>query len=131
MSHGITATMGVPQARKRTYYLLDATSTWTSTTTHDLAVPTGVRWKVLVITVKNDASATTAIYYSDASKVVIAQLATQGANTGRTTWPDVGNAEFLQANLIMDPGEHIQVVCGAAQGAGAYIYIHVLEIPWA
>lgn len=117
-------------ARKAITYLLDATSTWDSTTNHKLVVPTGKRWKVLVITVKNDVNATVSTYWLDSSDVVIAQLGNQAANTARTTWPDTGTSDFLQGpeNLIMDAGEQIEIACGVAQGAGAYIYVHALEV---
>ena len=130
MSHGIIASVEVPISRKRVYYVLSAL-TWDSTTSHKIVVPTGVRWKVLCATLKNDANETAAIYWLDSTDVVIAQLATQAANTGRTTWPNTAaSATIFNSNgdLIMDPGEKIHFNSGGAQGAGAYIYLQVLEV---
>lgn len=136
MSHGMTANLGVPMARKYTTYLLDATSTWDGTTTHKVVVPATsgqeVRWKLIAATLKNDANATSAIYWLDSSDVVIAQLASQAANTGRTSWPNgIADASLLSnGEVILDAGEKLHFNTGAAQGAGAYIYVHLLEVPF-
>ena len=133
MMAGIIGDMGVPQARKRTYYLLDATSTWDSTTEHVFTVPTGHRWKVLSICVKNDANATTNIYWEDSTAVVKGLLSTQAANTARTQFPCyVASVTVIGIQeVLMDAGERLHIVCGAPQGAGAYIYLDVLEVYYA
>lgn len=123
--------VGVPLARKRELYYLNAGATWDSTTEMSIACPANTRWKVISIVVKNDVNATTTIYFETAAGVVINQLANQAANTGRTTFPTlVADATQHHGDVIMDPLEEVHVICGVAQGAAAYILMQVLEVPY-
>lgn len=115
--------------RKINNRLLDS-STWLTTSTHKFVVPTGKRWFVLGGIVNRSDAATLEIKVADTSDLTIDYIDTQAAGTGITAWPnDTVDAKISTSYpKILDAGERISLVFGAAQGATAYISCIVIEV---
>lgn len=114
-----------------TFDYTDATSTWDSTTIHRIVAPAGKRYILLYGTVSRDTSSTLNVQIVDASNLTYCYLMSQGAATGNTNLlsNQAGAANLHSAPLIMIPsGFKLQITCGTAQGASAYIRGVIIEV---
>jgi len=72
------------------------------------------------------------VFLRDASNVIICAIAEHVAATGRGGFPSnavaVGNSTGPSHGYILDAGEELYFLFGAAQGAAAFIHAPVLEI---
>lgn len=118
-------TRQITLARKVNNYLSPA-SAWDSTTAHHYVVPADKRWILLYGIVNLDASGTLSVYVRDAADKIVGLLATYAAGTGVKAYP-IDAYWSGDGPIVLDAGEYIRLVCGAAQGAGAYSSCVVLE----
>ena len=110
-----------------TNYLVDATSTWDSTTSQVTTVPTGKRWFFITGHVFLDANATLTVNLRDTANNPIQRLSYYAAGTGYKQIPESGYVD-LPSVVPIPAGWDFQITCGAAQGAGAHIGIMVVEV---
>lgn len=118
-------------AKKTSVQLLDATSTWDSTTTHNLTCPTGKRWFLLNCFVWRTQAATLSINHRNAADAIIAELVYSAAAVGGVGYPNgIGATRSVQSfyPLRIDAGEYIGFVFSVAQDATAYISYSILEV---
>lgn len=120
-------------AKKIQIFQADATSggLWTDTTHFTTVCPSGKRWFFMGGVVNRSANATLlARLMSGGYPALI--LTTDVAATGISTFPNtvasVGNWHFSGVLPILDAGDNITLTFGAAQGAGAYCILTILEI---
>lgn len=116
--------------RKLNQYQLDATSggLWTDTTHFKTTAVAAHRRQLVLGGVTNrSVSGTVVIYAYDVSGNIIACLANEGAATGITGYPE-STTFMINAPMILDEGEYIQMTFGAAQGATAYASCVVIEV---
>lgn len=99
---------------------------WTDTTHYRATVPVGKRWFVLGGAVKRDASATINTGVYDAADKQIGKILDDAAGTGLVSFPE--DCYFIGTSWILEAGEYIESVFGAAQGTGAYHSCVVVEI---
>lgn len=120
-------------ARKVSEHLLDATSTWDSTTTHKITVPADTRWFLLNVYVWRTVSSTAHLQHKNAADKVLSELIYSAATTGGLGLPNgIGAVRSIQLfyPLVMDAGEYISFLFSVAQDATAYIAYSYLEIPY-
>lgn len=105
-------------------HILNATTNWDSTTEHTIVVPVNERWLLLGGVVSRNVSATAIVTIENSADQVIRSLCVHPAATGKGEFPSsdesVSNAA-PQPFYIMDAGMKLHILCGAIQGAGAYI----------
>lgn len=111
-------------------YLLDATSTWDSTTTHNIVCPSGKRWIVITGGYSRSAAATASVGFHNVADAKICGIDVAASGTGfrnlfsMSNTSDIANLTFP---LIMEAGDYIKFFFGAAQGAAAFLSLRVLE----
>ncbi len=117
-------------ARKVSTHLLDATSTWDSTTEVELIVPAGKRWILQNLFVWRTQNATLTIRILNASDQVLAELVSVAAAVSGVAWPQGTGVARSQNSpgIIMDAGEKLSMITGAAQDASAYYAYSYLEV---
>ena len=109
--------------------MVDATSTWTSTTTQTWTVPANKRWFLIGLGGSRSVSALIAIKFLEVGGGMMFPLADVAAGTGTWVVPSMlSDNQNHVGGLIMDAGETISLTYGAAQGGAAYHSISVLEI---
>lgn len=106
-------------------FRLDATSTWDSTTTNVYTCPTGRRWFLLPSVVKITQNATAVIYHYNSSDKVTAVYLDKTASTGTYPWPQT---TYPYDIIIVEAGEYLKLIAGAAQDANAYMSARVVEV---
>lgn len=116
--------------KKLNNYAEDATGggLWVSTTHYTVVVPANKRWILLGGVFNRDANATLYVYIKDASDKTIALLGSYSASTGLSQYPLNTGSPAIGGLLLMDAGEYLDAVAGAAQGAGAYASLQVIEL---
>lgn len=118
-------------AKKVTTRLIDATSTWTSTTTQIWTVPGGERWKLILIAGYRNASGTVTVKHLSTAGTVLAQIGAIAAAAGLWTVPSTATSDKnlqMSDGLILDAGEDISLVYGAAQDGTAYHSIIYMKV---
>lgn len=105
---------------KKNNVVADATVNYDATTHHAVTVPTDKRWIILSIRDFRDANGTLDITLRNAATNVIHTIADEAAGTG-AKWYD------SNLNWVLDEGEYVYFEYGAAQGAGAFLSVVVLE----
>lgn len=119
--------------KKVNNYEADATggTLWVDTTHFKCVVPLGRRWFVLGGIINRSDSGTAITRYYDAADKVLYQADFLNAATGVSAWPNtvastgVGN---VAPWFILDEGEYVETLYGAAQGATAYQSCVVIEV---
>lgn len=118
--------------RKVNNFLDDATSNWDTTTTHKFIVPAGKRWLLLGGNGFRSDAATVQVYCFNTANKKIFGLTELASAAGRFTYPsrtaEVDSGAIMDF-MVLDAGEYVNFVFGAAQGATAYISCVVIE--WA
>lgn len=112
-------------------HLLNATTTWDSTTEHTVVVPANERWFLLGGVVNKDVSATQIVTIENAADQVIRSLCVHSAAAGKGEFPSINSSVSNAAPVpyyIMDAGMKLHIVIGAAQGVGAYIGFQYIVI---
>jgi len=120
-------------ARKLDNYAKDATAggLWTSTTTFRVTCPVGKRWFFVGCTSYRDAAATKMARIYDVSDNVLQQVYVDAATTGIACFPSTVVGVTVLTPLIpfvLDATDYIELTFGAAQGAGAFASVQVLEV---
>lgn len=123
---------------KKNLYIEDATDTGTgndkfdSTTLQEYEVPAGKRWLLLGGVVVIDANATCTVSIMDRSDKLIRRIIAQTATTGTVPYPSTNSSVTYEGGVawphILDEGEYVQILFGAAQGAGASASCQVIEV---
>lgn len=118
------------QAKKVNNYAENATGggLWVSTSNYRAVVPSLKRWFLYGGFTIRDASATMKAFIYDASDKYVLQLADWAAAAGAAYYPESANTGTCLFPWVMDAGEYISLVFGAAQGAGASANCVVLEV---
>lgn len=136
MVTGILADI-IMTGRKVNNFITDATDNaptnakWTSTTEQEYTVPSGKRWYLLGGIVNADVNATCTVRIEDSSNNIIQQLHYESARTGICAYPQQYSSGYSQNApfiMILDAGELVKIVMGAAQGAGAFASCVVIEV---
>ena len=117
-------------AKKTTIRLLDATTTWDSTTSYSATVPAGKRWFLQHAYVWRTQVSTYYLYIQDSGTDVITELASATAAATGVAWP-MGTAVLRSLNLAgvyLDAGEILNFTFGVAQDASAFLTFTYLEV---
>jgi len=118
-------------AKKVNNYLINATTTWTSTTTQKWTVPVGKRWFIVGGKVHRDVSSTIVVVITETGDGVIMSLGEGAAATGAFAFPSQAssaNNQHMPYMPVVDVGEHVLVTLGTAQSTAAYVSCVVLEV---
>jgi len=125
-------------AKKVDNYIEDATDNGTgndkfdSTTLQKYEVPSGKRWILLGGVVVIDASSTCTVSIKNSAGKLIRRIIAGTATTGTVPYPSTNAAVTYEGGVayphVLDYGDYVEVLFGAAQGAGASASCQVLEI---
>lgn len=108
---------------------LNATTNWDSTTQHKYTVPAGRRAFFICGFVSRSDAATAQMTAVRSDAKVLAHFGSHSSATGGCGFPTNQSNYFNPSYpLILEAGDYIQLTCGAAQGATAYVVIRVIEV---
>jgi len=112
-------------------YAAAGTTYWSSTTVYTYTVPTGKRAFVYQIETFRSQAATVGVVKRDVSNNTTLNILTDGAATGHAVWPNTIVLVTQTAGgqcIILQAGEEIRIVFGAAQDTNAYCAVHGIEV---
>lgn len=117
--------------KKNDNYVIDSSTFSESTSEHRYTVPANKRWFLIGGYADPDQNATVGVAIYDSSDQKLLNLAYAGAGTALVSYPQSTastNVPQLSLPIVMDAGDYLAVVFGAAQAGAAEITCVVIEV---